>query len=74
MRAFILYRIFIILKVHLPFPVLVCWQLQASRIPEDTTGNTEGDSSGHSASVGARGAQDDHAQEVLKGVPWRPSG
>ncbi|XP_055447020.1 V-type proton ATPase 116 kDa subunit a 4 isoform X1 [Bubalus kerabau] len=38
-------------------------QLQASRIPEDTTGNTEGDSSGHSASVGARGAQDDHAQE-----------
>nr|XP_025147386.1 V-type proton ATPase 116 kDa subunit a isoform X2 [Bubalus bubalis] len=25
-------------------------QLQASRIPEDTTGNTEGDSSGHSAS------------------------
>nr|XP_025147388.1 V-type proton ATPase 116 kDa subunit a isoform X4 [Bubalus bubalis] len=49
-------------------------QLQASRIPEDTTGNTEGDSSGHSASVGARGAQDDHAQEVLKGVPWRPSG
>ncbi|XP_070215043.1 V-type proton ATPase 116 kDa subunit a 4-like isoform X2 [Bos mutus] len=38
-------------------------QLQASRIPEDTTENTEGDSSGHSASVGAHGAQDDHDQE-----------
>ncbi|MXQ96285.1 hypothetical protein E5288_WYG020371 [Bos mutus] len=38
-------------------------QLQASRIPEDTTENTEGDNSGHSASVGAHGAQDDHDQE-----------
>uniref|UniRef100_A0A8B9WAJ6 V-type proton ATPase subunit a n=1 Tax=Bos mutus grunniens TaxID=30521 RepID=A0A8B9WAJ6_BOSMU len=38
-------------------------QLQASRIPEDTTENTEGDNSGHSASVGAHGAQDDHEEE-----------
>lgn len=38
-------------------------QLQASRIPEDTTENTEGDNSGHIASVGAHGAQDDHDQE-----------
>ncbi|XP_040115898.1 V-type proton ATPase 116 kDa subunit a [Oryx dammah] len=38
-------------------------QLQASRIPEDPTENTEGDSSGHSASAGAHGAQDDHDQE-----------
>ncbi|KAG5210562.1 hypothetical protein R6Z07F_006104 [Ovis aries] len=38
-------------------------QLQASRIPEDPTENTEGDSSGRSASAGAHGAQDDHDQE-----------
>ncbi|KAJ1062997.1 PREDICTED: V-type proton ATPase 116 kDa subunit a [Capra hircus] len=38
-------------------------QLQASGIPEDPTENTEGDSSGRSASAGAHGAQDDHDQE-----------
>lgn len=38
-------------------------QLQASRIPEDTTEDTEGDSSGHSASAGVHGAQDEDDQE-----------
>uniref|UniRef100_A0A8C6FG46 V-type proton ATPase subunit a n=1 Tax=Moschus moschiferus TaxID=68415 RepID=A0A8C6FG46_MOSMO len=38
-------------------------QLQASRIPEDTSGDTEGDSSGHSVSAGAHGTQDEHEQE-----------
>ncbi|CAI9160714.1 unnamed protein product [Rangifer tarandus platyrhynchus] len=38
-------------------------QLQASRIPEDTTEDSEGDSSGHSASAGVPGAQDEHDQE-----------
>ena len=63
-----------ILKVNLTFHVLVCWQLQASRIPEDTTEDPEGDSSGHSASAGVHGAQDEHDQEVFKRVPWWPSG
>ncbi|KAM9698772.1 V-type proton ATPase 116 kDa subunit a 4 isoform 2-T3 [Dama dama] len=38
-------------------------QLQASRIPEDTTEDSEGDSSGHGASAGVHGAQDEDDQE-----------
>ncbi|KAB0342502.1 hypothetical protein FD754_019428 [Muntiacus muntjak] len=38
-------------------------QLQASRIPEDTTEDSEGDSSGHGAPAGVHGAQDEDDQE-----------
>ncbi|KAB0375628.1 hypothetical protein FD755_012271 [Muntiacus reevesi] len=38
-------------------------QLQASRIPEDTTEDSEGDSSGHGAPAGVHGAQDEDHQE-----------
>ena len=80
MRAFILYRSFVILRVNLTLHFLICWKLQASRIQEDATEDIEGDNSnpsvrpGHRASAGAHGAQDDHDEEVFGGFPWWPSG